>query len=338
MKHGIIFMTALVPTIGHERLINFAKTFMDMVDGKLHVIVSSRSFEPSITSDRSDIMANNWKDVYFYDHRDDNAPQQCINDDDWNYWVNVSKVATNGYNIDYIFGSENYCIEFSKHLNCEYIPVDPYREVISVRGTNVRSDILMNQDKILSSWIKEKKKHFVFFGQESVGKTTMTNIMSSYANTRKFHEWARPYLEQIGPEVTIEKMYNIVRGQYFIDKEVRELNNLFTFQDTDLLSTYGYFKFWKPELDVSWLKDIILKMDNSKTTYLLCSPNGVIFEKDQLRYGVDKRETEMSYWENLLKEFNFNYYILEGTEYDRFDTILKKEFKELDEIKEFVRD
>ncbi len=52
MKTGVILMTALIPTKGHEALIDFGLGFLqylNLIDNyNLHIIVSTRSFEPCI--------------------------------------------------------------------------------------------------------------------------------------------------------------------------------------------------------------------------------------------------------------------------------------------------
>ena len=336
MSVGVIFMTALVPTTGHKRLIDFAEAFMNRDGGVLVVIVSSRSFEPRITRDRVKIFREIWPDVVFIDHLDDNAPQNPETEEEWQYWVDQTSLQ----HVDYIFGSENYCITLAEKFNATYIPCDPYREVYSVVGTGVRYGLPFDSSNVLEEWVLDKKTNYIFFGQESVGKTTMAKYFSNLgiAKTPFFHEWARPFLETVGSEVTTKKMREIARAQRYVDEEAQAFPALATFQDTDLVSTLGYLEFWDPTGDHSWLEKIILERDNSKRTYIILSPEEVPFEADVLRYGVNKRETDVDFWVNLLKRLHLKFIVVGGSFQDRITNITKLVKEPFKEILTFKRD
>jgi hypothetical protein len=73
----------------------------------------------------------------------------------------------------------------------------------------------------------------------------MAKWISKEKNGHFVPEWAREYLETVGPEVTQEKMRDIVEGQYALQKTAANLyNKPFVFQDTDLYSTLGYHRLW----------------------------------------------------------------------------------------------
>ena len=325
MKTGVIFMTALVPTIGHKRAIHFASKFMKQVGGELTVVISSRSFEPSITMDRISYLAREdygFKDITFVSHMDDNAPQNCETDEEWGYWLRIAGDK------DYLFGSDSYCKEFAARMGAQWIPIDPYREVVPVQGRTVRENLYEEQDKLLPSWVKGHSVNVVLFGQESVGKTTMSKMLGNYFWTNPLHEWARPYLEMVGPELTKEKMANIASGQ--IAAETSKSVSLVNILDTDILSTYGYYKLlnqkapedkWVQEQSVENIKDYIKTYDKNRL-YVLMSDEGVPFEQDQLRYGDNERETDMKFWEDILQDFGFKYIVATGSFLERFDKIV----------------
>lgn len=336
MKNGIIFMTALVPTIGHERLVKLAADFMGDMHGKLNLVVSSRSFEPAITRDRAkffDVSSN----IDIIDHFDDNAPQNPKTDEEWDYWINMIRETRS----EYIFGSEEYGNELARRSGAQFIPVDPQRDVVPVKGSRVRKDILTSHAFLMPNWVRAKKTNYVFFGQESVGKSTMTSTVSSKTRTPFYHEWARPYLETVGSEVNEEKMRNIFRMQNLIDKEATSFPAMATFQDTDVLSTYGYMKLWDPS-NTAFLKQmrsVIELRDPAKTEYMILSPDNVPFEPNELRYGGNVRETEMDFWVKILDEFGFKYHIIEGKTFqERFDKVLGIVTSKVKDIIEFVRD
>lgn len=357
MKTGIIFMTALVPTIGHARLIEFAAGYMELVgmtckeETKLHVIVSQRSFEPSIRAEAHDF--REWYEsiprtnanvtVHFWDHTDDDAPQNCETDDEWKYWTTLAVSYSITNKIDYLFGSDSYCVEFAKRLDASLVPCDPNRDVFPVKGSEVRKNFWAMQDKIIPSYLRNWQTKIVLFGQESVGKTTLAKMLANHFHTPFYHEWARPYLEMVGAEITPEKMQTIAHSQLILDRD--KPDSLVKIQDTDILSTIGYYRIWNhAEYDALPYKlRMLMEMSiqiRSDTLYLIPDPEGVPFYPDQLRYGGDRRETDMSFWIDILKEFGQSYQILSGSLTDRFNTAVETitNFSGVAELQKFVRD
>lgn len=339
--NGVIFMTALVPTIGHKRLIEFALSYLQTRYGgsaTLHVVVSSRSKEPYITADRVMSLASAFgygygygRDVVFHDHEDNDAPQNCKTDEEWNYWVRIAKHVAGG-EVTHLFGSDMYCKEFADRIGCSWVPVDPYREVLPVKGRDVREYLFEQQDKIIPEWIESVGHHVVLFGQESVGKTTLSKMLAEYYWTKPVHEWARPYLECVGADLTYEKMSHITYGQ--IANETTAPLKLVNIYDTDILSTYGYYRlmgmqdkasFKRDEYgekninrDIELIRHRAKNYDLSKRIYLIPSPADVPFEADQLRYGNGERETSMRFWQDILDEFGIKYHVLRGSLEQRF--------------------
>jgi HTH-type transcriptional regulator, transcriptional repressor of NAD biosynthesis genes len=333
---GVIFMTALVPTIGHKRLIDFGMNFMLSQPGDDHrliVIVSSRSFEPSVTADRVDILRSAYQGtiVEFIDHRDDQAPQKCVTDEDWEYWTSMIP------DVDFVLGSEKYCHELANRMSALYIPCDPNREVNGTIGSEVRSDPLFNYRYMMLEWVKAKQTTVIIFGQESVGKTTLSQSLSRNLNTPYRHEWARPYLEEIGADLTPEKMLTIVHGQRAVEQI--KSNDLIIIHDTDLLSTLGYYTIMDLE-PPKILLEYVEEYRNDRRLYLIPSDEDVPFEPDQLRYGGDKRQSTMSFWIDILDRYNISYKILTGSRLQRLKAaqFFINEYTKMDELMMFKRD
>lgn len=328
--NGILFATALVPTIGHARLIRFSEGFCKSFGGKLTVVISSRSIEPEITRDRVEILRTGFPEVNFIDHFDDDAPQNPATDEEWSYWTSMIPSDT-----EYLFGSDTYGVEFAARAGLNFIPCDPYREVYDTRGTEVRSRLPFDTSEVYEPWVLAKKTNYVFFGQESVGKTTLAKHWAGETGTPFFHEWARPYLETVGSEVTLERMVHIGAAQSIIDAEARNYPALTTFQDTDIVSTYGYAKFWCPEHI-----DQVVKPDwdtlRKKNHYLVLDPSGINFEPDPLRYGGDIRETNLSFWTDILDEHGLRWTLVTGSK--RFNDITKIIKQPYEALIQFTRD
>lgn len=332
-KHGVILMTALVPTKGHQHLVRFAHDYLDMShdDFRLTVVISTRSHEPTSFNDRAnalrEIIHSDSGDVEYVVHMDDNAPQNPSSENDpefWEYWKetvihSVHKAwGARVEKVDYIFASETYGNDMAKKLECDFVPVDVKRDYVKISGTKVRNDLFNMQHMICDKFIRQNQTNVVLFGQESVGKTITAKAMATLFNGQFYPEWARQYLETVGSELTPEKMKTIRKGQIVQENMSRWSNKFINVFDTDFLSTYGYYKllyeiYGKQEYlkgfnEIKHLSRVRLSYRKKNTLYVLLSDN-IPFVPDCLRYGGDKRETTMDFWENILKEMDANYVI-----------------------------
>lgn len=345
---GLLIMTALVPTAGHEYAIRMANEFMDRIGGVINVIVFDRTFEPVRGSLRASAIKEqfaNESSVLVYTNVDDGAPQ---NDDGtqefWDYWTNMARTVTGVNDFQYIFASEAYGSKYADAFGAQFIPIDIDREVIPIKGTTVRHNLKMLWPYVMPSFKKHLAKRVTFFGAESTGKTTMANIFAK--DNRHgglfLHEWARPYLERFGPEVTDQRMDNITLGEYAALKAV--INNTMTspivYQDTDLLSTIGYYRIYKGKS--RW--DIEEMFRETQSDLYVVMNSGIKFTPDPLRYGGEVRESSDQFWIDLLDEFGCNYYVVRGTgsAYSQFEEIREAmadfEFKAWGGIANFKRD
>ncbi len=322
MKAGVLIMTALVPTVGHQYLVEFAANFMGSMGGELDVIIFDRKHEPVEGYTRKSafqIQFAAYRDVGFYVMRDDKAPQ---NDDGtqafWDYWVNITKQATSRDKYDFVFASEAYGKTFADQLGAAFVPCDIDREVIRTKGTDVRRSIKDNWHQIMPEFRRFVTKRITFFGAESTGKTTMARHFSQDPNYGGLflHEWARPYLERFGPEVTDERMEIISRAQYAAQQAAvyNPQCGPFIYQDTDLLSTIGYYRIYNGTSDDHEVKVPIGSMFVGTQSHLYIVMNGNIpFTPDPLRYGGNVRESSDQFWIDLLDEYECNYYVVEST-------------------------
>jgi HTH-type transcriptional repressor of NAD biosynthesis genes len=320
MPRSIILMTALVPTIGHRFMIDFAATL-----GKVEVIICGRTFEPVPLHHRYWAFVDTYPKhgkVRFHMHADDSAPQNPsgpIDNAFWAYWVRTVNKYIDVHPSDVLVASEGYGIEFAKYLGCQFMPCDPNRRSIDVRGTDVRRDIFGEFQHILPSFRPRVAKRFCLFGAESVGKSTLAQRFHRRFGFAMVPEWAREYQEMVGPEITPEKMRMIENGQYSIQKAVeKNLDSPFIIRDTDLLSTIGYYRIMGQQETESSLTLFAV----SKSDFYFLLPDNIPFTPDALRYGGDKRESDTAFWRNLLDEFGCEYYEVTSSNIeDRVDEI-----------------
>lgn len=336
-KTGVIFMTALLPTKGHQALVQFASKICEQT----FVIISSRSFEPTTFSERASCF-DHIKNITIVNHSDDDAPQTPENEDEWNYWKNIAEVAT-GKKVDVVIASEYYGVKMAELLGADFAPFDIDRGLIKAKGTNVRKNIIKSFDAIALNFQKKLQKRFVLFGQESCGKTTMTKYLNSHIDSYMTHEYARPYLEaKEDKTITDEIMKRIAYGQIALESSV-PTDKAFVFHDTDILSTVGYYRIYKGA-EPKWLNTQVTESHCLADLYIVMNDH-IPFEEDALRYGGDKRESSKAFWIDLLDEFGCNYYVLQsgGSVLEQFEEISREVMETFFDdyaqgIRDFVRE
>lgn len=328
IRNCYVLMTALVPHIGHQRLIEFAS---QLSSGRTYVIVQGRSFEPVDISIRVNTLVHQFSNynVSILSDLDDFAPQNPdpvletepgADKQFWNYWNDRIKLIlkTHGISVqsdDAIVASEPYGAVLAKNLGCKFIPYDIAREIDSVKGENIRKNIKGNWDQIIPEFKKRLQLNFVLFGQESVGKTTLARSAALENQPGQFiPEYARGYLEAVGSEITDQKMDDIVEGQFALQNLAYQNGKLFNFFDTDLLSTIGYYRIFEQRELSNRDEDrlihhklyVYLLRGLYKHHYILL-PDDIEFVPDELRYGGDVRQSTYQFWKDLLDEYGCKY-------------------------------
>lgn len=311
MKNIIVLMTALIPTTGHSDIIEFASR---IPGSHVYVLINGRSFEPINTASRLNALKEHFADrpnISIKASNNNNAPQQPedMPEGFWDWWkneINTNVPEVNG-NWGYVVASEPYGQQVAQSLNAEFIPYDIQRVINPTKGTEVRNDVYHNWEDIIPEFKRRIAHNVVMFGQESVGKTTLSKIIGEHFPATHVMEFARPYLEAVGEDVTLQKMNNIVLGQSSLQRTVRfNARSPINVFDTDLYTTMGYYNLWYGH--VPKLCSDLARESSSDKYYVL--PDDVPFESDILRYGENKRETDTKYWAGILHEHNLPYVIV----------------------------
>jgi NadR type nicotinamide-nucleotide adenylyltransferase len=319
MYDGILLMTALLPTRGHQYLIDFASEY---AGGKLLVIISSRSKEPIAGEDRYKAFRKHYlhnPKVIIQLMEDDDAPQNPSGPDDepfWAYWKNVMVTYARRHGISDIrevYASEPYGQKLADLVGARFVPCDIARQILHISSTEVRQDTVKHFHQILPEMQQHFQTRVTIFGAESCGKTTMAKKLHTEYDSYFVPEWAREFLETVGTEITEEKMETIYLAQYASQKATAALGGVpYIFQDTDLLSTIGYYKIMG-----YMVHPLLVQLFNeTKSDLYIVMNDGIPFEKDPLRYGGDVRQSGTQFWIDLLEKYECNYYVVQNRERD----------------------
>lgn len=338
MTKIITMMTALVPTIGHGALIDFCINLAaTQKDGVAHIIVGTQPNEPvpgdvraaSIIMHTQRYMEfNELVRVYEFRKTMPQSPEEMPNGF-WELWrdtvINiVGPVAPD----DIFVASELYGFKMAEMLGCRFLPFNRYRDMLPVKGTDVRKDLLNRFSDVLPTFQLYLQRTVTIFGPESCGKTTMAKRLAKEMNGVFVPEWAREYLESLPtPETTDDRMLDIVHGQAALQRAAKSVRNKpWIFQDTDLLSTVGYYDiFGGGQRRPDDLKLCQRLFEDSKADIYIVMNDRIPFEADPLRYGGDKRESTKQYWIDLLRKNDCLWFEVDETDHD-------KQFEEIKQI------
>lgn len=303
----IVLMTALLPTRGHADLIEFAA---GLPGARVWVLLNGRTHEPFPSETRlaavSEVFNAN-PHVTVRLSLNDEAPQ---NPGDhpafWAWWR--AEINRNFPEVKeewtYVVASEPYGAQVAHSLGARFMPYDPYRELNPIRSTDARKDPWGEWAQLLPLVRRELTLKATLFGQESVGKTTVSKLVAEKLDATWLFEWARPYLETVGPEVTLQAMAEIHAGQASVQaKAFREAATPAIVLDTDLFTTAGYYPIMGEAIPPAILRDAHRLA--SDVYYLM--GDDIPFEADPLRYGGDRRESSWAYWRELLERESLPY-------------------------------
>lgn len=350
-KNAIITMTALIPTTGHSELIKFAA---NLPNTTVYVLVNGRTKEPIPSLDRWRALNKHFEhfpNVIIHNKVSDDAPQNEWDTETpqefWDWWTQeINGAFPRAQNKwDYVIASEIYGIKLATALGATFVPYDIERSFNPVKGTDVRNDIWTNWDGIIPEFRQQLAETVVMFGQESVGKTTLSKMVAEKLQVEWFPEYARPYLEAVGAEVTETAMSVIHHGQASLQKlAINNAKYPVTVLDTDLFSTVGYYGIYYGDNGATPPpQDCVTDAIKYKAHVYYVLPDDIPFEEDILRYGGDVRESDRQYWIRLLEQYDLYYKLVpSGTAEEKTNWIandIKERFNnKVEPIKSFIRD
>lgn len=324
MSKAFVLLTAMPPTNGHVRLVEFAQK---VTSDQVVVIVTTQPDEPMPT-ERFKAVSDHFEDddqvIVRNFHKE--MPQDPETPGFQDLWNNILRDFGAGRG-DYVVSSESYGQWLAAGIGGIFIPYDPDRDLTNVKAEWVRDDPISRFADIIPEFQNILRTDITLFGAESCGKTTLSRELSKsarlegarYPGGHWFFEWARPYLEMVGEgDVTRDQMLDIWQGQKALQDHGKSFYDLpFCFWDTDLFSTIGYWALphWTERFGPVPEGLVADALGRKSDLYIIC-PSNIPFEEDPIRYGGNVRESGDKYWVDLCKQYELNYVVLKSHQRD----------------------
>ena len=317
MKQGQVWalMTAMPPTVGHAALIDFLVEYASGIGAEPHILINTQPHEPFVHSRVSAIRTYTHKhtfDKVHVHHFDKKIEQNPEAPGFWDLWREILRRVGAEEGSTFI-ASEPYGAQVADLMHGRFMPFDPYREIFPVKATDVRHNLLSRWDSMIPEFQKSLTRNVTIFGAESTGKTTLSKRLAKEVNGRFFFEYARPYLENVKNEISVETMTDIWQGQAALQVAAEHYPpKPFNIFDTDLFSTVGYWQFphWQKTLGAP-PEDLIREALMFKSHIYIVLASNIPFEEDPLRYGGDVREGSDEYWMRVLDNYQIPYHYLD---------------------------
>lgn len=311
MAKAYVLMTAMPPTKGHLRLIEFAA----LLSERAEVILCTQPGEPFTAWRMTALLkaTEHMPNVHFNLIHQELPQEPEGHEGFWDMWAAFLRMF--GFEKgDYIVASEDYGKRLAEEVDGRFMPYDIDRELYPCKATQVRKDPWHHFDKILPEFQPQLRQKITIFGAESTGKTTLTRGVAASLDMPYLFEYARPYLEHGTNEISTQTMTEIWQGQLALQKqESIYLDKPVVFQDTDLFSTVGYWEMspWSIAGQNKVPSKIIDDAYSVESDLYIVLLSNIDYEPDPLRYGGDHREITDEKWIDFCERYGLNYVILD---------------------------
>lgn len=313
MTRAWTLMTAMPPTKGHKHLMDFVGALSWPQHG--YVIVATQPDEP-FYYERYEAVRDAAPENVVVSHLYAELPQDPNTEGFWDMWKKI--MFNYGWKAgDKFVSSEPYGARLAEVCEGQFFPYDIERELLPVRATDIRNNPLAKFSSIMPEFQHHLRTTVCFWGAESTGKTTLAKEVAAMKNGHYLYEYARPYLETIGPDITVASMQAIWKGQRAAEDHTKLwYDKPYLFKDTDLFSTVGYWNqpHWTKELGT--VPPLLIKdaVERKADLYIIPRSN-IAFEEDPIRYGGDHRESPDEYWIDLADHYGLNYVTLDDPDF-----------------------
>lgn len=319
-KNSLVLGKFFPPHKGHLHLIDTALENSDFVN----VLVTHNESQYIPGELRSDTLKAIYKDnknIKIHIGSDSGMPQhdnECDTlDEFYSHWIPF--VYSFVSDLDVVFTSEDYGDDFARYLGVEHYLVDKERIKYPVSGTKVRSNPLKYWD-----FIPKEIRHFfvkrvAIMGPESVGKSTLTKILSEKFNTNYVEEYGRTIFERNGNKLELSDFIEISKGRKELECNLIRDSNKFIFCDTEDITTYIFSKMYYPDSykEIEHHFDEVLK-SKKYDIYILLKPDCEAIQ-DGTRQFLNEREDHYEVIKKELIDRDCNFIEIGGDYDNRLD-------------------
>lgn len=235
------------PHLGHLYLIDEAINLSNEVNIMICWNPSQETL-PNVRFDTiNEIYKNNPK-VKIHLINDQGLPQsdkECETKDEfYSYWVPLVKEKVN--DLEVVFTSEDYGDDFAQYLGIKHHLVDKERIKYPVSATKVRNNPLKYWNFIPNNLKYNYVKRVAIMGPESVGKSTLTQLLAEHYDTNYLEEWGRVVYERNNNHLELEDFIKISKERAQKEENLLKSSNKIFFTDTEDLTTFIFSKMYYP--------------------------------------------------------------------------------------------
>lgn len=310
-KHGLIFGKMMPVHAGHVYLIEQARKQCD----KLTIFICTLEREPIPVHLRQYWLNQIFPDVEVI-HCRENLPQYPYESPNfWETWVEIVRKYISS-DVECLFTSEDYGIEFARRLGIMHIMIDKQRETVPISGTLVRAEPYKYWDYIPAAVRPYFTKKVVLVGPESTGKTKTSEILAKHYNTLWVREYGREYTDRV-KNLNISDFSNIAVGQLDLEqitalKAAQQSKLLIC--DTDLIVTQIWGEIFL-NCCPQWIVEANANNNKKYDLYLLMNTD-IPWVNDGTREFNHIREWHFHRLERELIERQINYVVISGKTFE----------------------
>ena len=232
-----------------------------------------------------------------------------------------------GFTPEVVFSSEDYGLEFAKHMGSKHVMVDKKRIRYLISGTQVRENPFIN-----ASWNMINKAvrsmyaiKIVIVGAESTGTTTLSEDLAKFYNTVWVQEYGRVFSEGMlyvdDPDLWESEDFNhIAKMQNRMEDRLRRKCNRLLICDTDSWATslwhLRYMGFRSPTLEN-------LSLGRDANLYIVTDVD-IPFVQDGTRDGEHIRHWMHHQFIEDLEKSNKKFIVVSGSPEERLQIAISE--------------
>ena len=315
--------------IGHEYLIDFARTSLSGKDDKLYIVVCSREDEKIEGQKRVNWLVENYFfgsniNIIHFPNDLQEYPKNEYDIDFWNQWrEGLLRILPE--KPDFVFASEPYGKRLSKELGARFMPLD--RSAIDISGTDIRKNPFENFKYLTEPVKRFYRQTICVTGPESCGKSTLVRHLAKKYDTVFVPEYGRTYLENhCQTSWNQDDISDIGFGHINSILSLKDKANYTFFVDTDLFITRMYCEMVGEKIPM-WIEDHLWTEENHKEysypsiepdLYLLLAPT-VPWVPDGLRLKEPTEEERWDFFRRVQEYLEFSkkkFAIINSSDFD----------------------